>query len=483
MDTTRNLIGGQWVEAIAGDVLVRRNPADRDEVVARYPAMAEADVAVAMDAAASATDDWRDLGSLGRGRVLLDAAALLRADAESVAADITRENGKTLAEARAEVTAAANFFEYFGGLGRGHWGELLADRRPGVDALTLREPLGVVALITPWNDPLVTPARKLAPALIAGNTVVLKPANETPLSAYHLARVLAAAGLPPGVLNVVTGRAGDLAPRLLGDPRLRAVSFTGSTAVGMRLRQDLAGTTVRLQTEMGGKNASLVLADADLPKAADTVISAAYGQCGQRCTATSRVVVDSEVYSEFVRLLRERATAMRVGPGHSDDVDLGALVSEEHLSSVAAALVRAEREGGTVHGGRRLTDGPLERGNFMSPAVVTDVPRAGQTWHEEIFGPVLAVAPVDGLTEGIAAVNEGRYGLAAAVFTRDLRAALTFVHSVDAGQVAVNLPTPGWDVHVPFGGFKESGSPFKEHGEEALGFYTRVKSAVVGYAP
>jgi alpha-ketoglutaric semialdehyde dehydrogenase len=479
MGSIQNLIGGHWVDALSGATRSRFNPADHDEVVAHYPAMGGPDAALALDAASEGARAWRELGALGRGRILLDAATNLRAASARIATDVFRENGKTLAEANAEVSAAAAFLEYYGGLGRGPWGTVLADRRPGVEARTLREPLGIVVLITPWNDPLVTPARKLSPALVAGNTVVLKPASETPLSAYHLAKALAEAGLPSGVLNVLTGTSGDLAPELLTDSRVRAVSFTGSTKVGLQLRRDLADTTARLQTEMGGKNASLVLADADLDHAADTIVAAAFGQTGQRCTATSRVAVEAPVADELTRRLHERATALRVGPGNAEDVQVGPVISEGHLEQVINALDHARTEGGTVRGGEPLRKGDLARGHFLSPAIVTEVPSDSRTWQEEIFGPVLAVLAVDDLENGIAVVNENRYGLSSAVFTRSLTAATQFVHEVDTGQVAVNLPTTGWDVHVPFGGFKDSGSPFKEHGDEGLSFYTRVKSAVI----
>lgn len=482
MSNYTNLVGGSWVGAANGDTQDRHNPADRSELVATYPAMSAPDVRRALDAAAAASSAWNALGPIGRGRIMLDAADVLRGDADAIAADICRENGKTLAEADGEVAAAAAFMEYFGGLGRGHWGNRLADRRPDVETFTRTEPLGVVVLITPWNDPLVTPARKLGPALIAGNTVVLKPANETPLSAYHLAHALDRAGLPPGVLNVVTGPSSAVAPALLADRRVRAVSFTGSTAVGLSLSGTLAGTTTRLQTEMGGKNASFVRADADLDLAVETIVSASCGQTGQRCTATSRILVERPVVADMSERLEARLSTLRVGPGSVEGVEVGPLVSESHLDSVLDAVARARDEGANIVGGTRLDDGELSRGNFVTPSLITEVDLAGSTWQDEIFGPVLALAPVDDLQAGIEAVNANRYGLSASIFTRDLASAYRFVREVETGQVAVNLPTSGWDVHVPFGGFKDSGSAFKEHGPEGLAFYTRVKSAAIGFA-
>jgi alpha-ketoglutaric semialdehyde dehydrogenase len=474
------LIGGRWTAAADGEVLLRHNPAATDEVVAETPALGRAEVVDAVAQAAEAAVAWRRLGPLHRGRVLLDAAGILRARAEQLAGDIVREMGKTRAEADGEVGSAAAFLEYYGGLGRSPQGDVLGDRRPGVLAWTAREPVGVVALITPWNDPLVTPARKLAPALISGNAVLLKPALETPLSALHLAQALHDAGLPPGVLSVITGASSRVAEPLLENGVVAALSFTGSTAVGLHLQRQLAGR-MRVQTEMGGKNAALVLPDADLDLAVGTIAGATTGQTGQRCTATSRVVVHAAVADEFGSALAERLERLRVGPGDQPGVDVGPLVTQHHLDSVCAAIDQAHSDGARpVTGGRRLRGGVHERGHFLQPTVVADVTPDMPVWREEIFGPVVGVVRTSSFEEGIALVNDSRYGLAASVFTTDLASAHRFVTEVDAGQVAVNLPTSGWDVHVPFGGFKESGSPFKEHGTEGLNFYTRVKSVALG---
>jgi aldehyde dehydrogenase (NAD+) len=337
----------------------------------------------------------------------------------------------------------------------------------------------VVALITPWNDPLVTPARKLAPALIMGNTVLLKPSLETPLSALHLAEILYEAGLPAGVLSVVTGSSERVAGPLLENDVVTAMSFTGSTAVGLHLQRQLAGR-MRVQTEMGGKNAALVLPDADLELAVATIVKAAVGQTGQRCTATSRVVVHESIADEFTASLAAGFARLRVGPGDQPGVDVGPLVTQGHLESVCAAVDRATADGAQLlSGGSRLRGGAHDRGHFMQPTVIGDVTPAMPVWREEIFGPVVGVVRTSSFEDGVALVNDSRYGLAASVFTRDLSWAHRFAQEVDAGQIAVNLPTMGWDVHVPFGGFKESGSPFKEHGTEGLNFYTRVKSVAV----
>jgi alpha-ketoglutaric semialdehyde dehydrogenase len=482
-DEVANLVGGRWIGASTGELIDRTNPADTSEVVVRYPAMTSQDAEAAVAAAADGFAAWRRTGLLDRGRILLSAAAILSDRRDDIAADITAEMGKTLAEARAEVAASIAFLEYYGGLARVSQGEILADRREDVNTFTRREPVGVVVLITPWNDPLLTPARKLAPALIAGNSVVLKPAPETPLSATHLACALFDAGVPAGVLNTVTGRVADVGPPLLSDPAVAAVSFTGSTAVGMELSRRLAGRAVRIQTEMGGKNAALVLADADLDAAVDAIVGAGFGQAGQRCTATSRVIVQTEVHDAVVDRLVARAGDLRLGRGADESTQMGPLVTEGHLDGVLAAVEKAVAEGATLAaGGARGRTAPLDRGHFLAPTVLTGVTAAMDVWQSELFGPVIAVSSVGSFEEGVEAVNASRYGLAAAVFTRDLGHAHRFVEAVDTGQVAVNLPTSGWDVHIPFGGFKESGSAFKEHGTEGLRFYTRVKTVALGYS-
>ena len=481
--TYKNLVGGEWIEAGTGTWLERHNPADTSELVARYPGMDVDDVDHAFAAASQGFSTWRRTKILDRGRILLDAAKLVRERAEAWAHDITAEMGKTLAEARAEVSAAANFLEFYGGLARSSNGEVLADRREGVSAWTQREPLGVVVLITPWNDPLVTPARKLAPALLSGNAVVLKPASETPVSAYNLVAALLDAGLPAGVVNTASGPSSRIGQALIDNPAVRAVSFTGSTAVGLDLHRQLAGRTVRLQTEMGGKNAAIVCDDADIVLALEDIVGAGCGQGGQRCTATSRVLVADSIHQAFIDALMDRVADLRVGPGLDEGSDVGPLVSEAHLDSVLAAVASAEKEGATIAvGGERVRTDGLERGHFMAPTVVTEVEPTMSVWREEIFGPVLTVTPFSTVDEAIAQANDSRYGLSASVFTRDIGAAYQAAGELDTGQVAINLPSTGWDVHTPFGGFKESGSPFKEHGTEGVRFYTRVKTVALRYA-
>jgi acyl-CoA reductase-like NAD-dependent aldehyde dehydrogenase len=474
------LVGGRWRAGTGDRWIDVLDPADTRQVVAQVPAMSDADVDEAYRAAAEGARQWRRTNALQRAAVLARGAALLRERAAQIAADLVREMGKTLAEATIEAAKAADFFDFYASLARLPTGYSLADARAGTNVSVRYEPVGVVLAITPWNDPLLTPARKLAPALSAGNAVILKPATDTPLVALHLARALTDGGLPANVLATVIGRGRDVGDALLAGAPLAAVTFTGSTEVGLGIHRALAGRNVRVQTEMGGKNASVVLADADLDLAADTIAAAAFGQGGQRCTATSRVIVDRRVADALIDRLVARAARLRLGSGLEAETQLGPLVSAAQRDGVLAHVVRALDEGSELRsGGSAPTGDAYAHGCYVEPTVLTAVERDMAIWTDEVFGPVIAVHEVDGLDEAIEATNDSAYGLSAAVFTDSLAAATRFMDEVETGQVAVNLPTSGWDVHHPFGGFRDSGSPFKEQGVEALRFYTRVKTCAV----
>jgi aldehyde dehydrogenase (NAD+) len=476
------LLDGEWRAGAADRWIEDRNPADTRDLIGLAPALDAREAAEAVGAARAALGGWRATSAVDRGRILLAAAGEIRERAPQIAAEITREMGKTLAEATAETAATADFLEFYGGLGRLPYGDVVPDPRPGVHTRTEREPIGVVLAITPWNDPLLTPARKLGPALIAGNTVVLKTATETPLIALRLAAALQDAGLPRGVLNLVTGRSSEVADALVSDPRVSGITFTGSTPVGMAIRAAVADRNIRVQTEMGGKNAAVVLADADLDLAARTIAAAAFGQAGQRCTATSRLVVDPSVRERLVERVVAHARSLRVGAGADPRTGMGPITSERQMESVLESIAEATRAGARVLcGGHRLTDGAHGCGHFVAPTVLGDVGRGMAIWREEVFGPVLAVVEATGLDAAIEAVNDTSFGLSAAIYTRDLRAAHRFSEGAETGQVAVNLPTSGWAPHLPFGGFGLSGSGFKEQGLVALDFYTRTKTIAVGF--
>jgi aldehyde dehydrogenase (NAD+) len=456
-----------------------RDPADVRSVVAEVPAMTAAEVAAAYDRARAAFEGWRRVNPLDRAAVLTRAADLIRARVDDGAVTLVRENGKTLAEARTEVTKTADFLDYYASFARQPWGELLSDARPGTSTSVRVEPIGVVLAICPWNDPLITPARKLGPALVAGNAVVLKAASQTPGIAIWAAALLAEAGLPDGVVQVVTGRSSEISDALLAAPD--AVTFTGSNEVGAYLRRTLADRNVRLQAELGGKNVSVVLADADLDMAAATLVSAAFAQAGQRCTATSRLIVEETVAADLQARLREKMTQIVVGPGLDPATTMGPLSYAGHRDGVLEHIERARKEGAAViAGGGAPAAGELAYGCYVEPTLIRVSP-AQSLWREEVFGPVLAVATAGGFDEALRLANDTVYGLAAAVFTTSLTYANKFIDLAEAGQVAVNLPTAGWDVHHPFGGFHESGSAFKEQGSPGIRFYTRIKTAATRF--
>lgn len=473
------LVAGEWRAGGPLGITVH-NPADVRLIVGTVPAMTAHEVTELYDAAEQGARTWRSTSVIARGEVLSRAADLLRDRAEQITTDLVAEMGKTTAEARTEVTKAADFLDYYAGLARLPQGDVLPDTRPQTHVHTRLEPVGIVALVTPWNDPLLTPARKLAPALVTGNAVLLKPATETPIVAVHLAKALDDAGLPPGVLGLVTGHTSEISEALLDDDRLAALSFTGSTAVGRMLQVHLAGRSVRVQTEMGGKNASVVLADADIELAVSTIFAASFGQSGQRCTATSRVIVVGEVADQLVSGLVAAARQLHLGPGTDPATTMGPLVSKAHQDEVLTHIQRATAEGAKVVLGGRVPDGDgLAHGCFIEATLLTGVHRSMSIWKDEVFGPVVAVHVVADEAEALEAANDSSYGLAASVFTRSLARAYRFIDAMEAGQVSVNLPTSGWDVHLPFGGFRDSGSPFKEQGLEALSFYRRVKTVAL----
>jgi aldehyde dehydrogenase (NAD+) len=456
-----------------------RDPADVRSVVGEVPAMTAADVAAAYSLARTAFATWRRTGPLDRAAVLARCADLIRDRAEDGAVILVRENGKTLAEARVEVAKTADFLDYYASFARQPWGELLADARPGTQTSARVEPVGVVLAICPWNDPLITPARKLGPALIAGNAVLLKAASQTPMIAKWLVSLFAEARLPDGVVQVITGRNAEISDALLASPD--AVTFTGSNEVGGYLRRALADRNVRLQGELGGKNVSVVLADADLDMAAATVASAAFAQAGQRCTATSRLIVEASVAPALTERLRDRVAEIVVGPGLDPATTMGPLSYAAHRDGVLEHVERARKEGAEVIvGGARPASGALAHGCYVQPTLINVTP-AQSLWRDEVFGPVLAITTATGFDDAVRLANDTAFGLAAAVFTGSLTAATRFLDEAEAGQVAVNLPTAGWDVHHPFGGFLESGSPFKEQGAPGLRFYTRIKTTAVRY--
>lgn len=476
-----NLVAGEIRGSHSGETVKSYNPADTRQVLGEFPVMAREEVVEAIEAAAEASPAWRKTPVSARSPYLLKVAELFREQAEQLARDITREVGKTVRESRAEVTTTADLFAYYAGFGLQAQGANLPGQRAGVFAYTQREPVGVVGLMTPWSDPLLAPARKLAPALISGNTAVVQPSEDTPLATHRLASVMAEAGLPAGVVNTVTGDETKVVDVLLEHPSVQAISFTGSTKAGKELVRKAADRSeLRVQTEMGAKNAALVLDDADIEKAADAIVSGALVQGGQHRAAISRVVVVEDIHEPLMAALIARVERIRVGNGLDNATDLGPLVHQGLLDEAVEAVEKANAEGATVvTGGFRLEGEDYDHGYFFAPTVLDGVAPDAWVARKEILGPVLCVITAKDLAEGIDVVNNSAYGLSASVFTRSLAAAHHFAENVEAGNVSVNLSTVNWGVHLPFGGVKDSGSPFREQGAEALQFYTRLRTVAM----
>ena len=484
MRTYQNFIGGAWTPAASGRTTQTRNPADTREIVAEYPASDAADALAAIAAAQKAAPAWADATAVARGRVLSKASQLLEPRKAELAELLTREEGKTLAEATGEVQRAIDLFRFYGGLSYTLGGRTIPHDLPGNLLYTVRRPLGVVGLITPWNFPVAIPAWKLAPALVAGNAVVLKPAGLTPALSFELARTLADAGLPAGVLNVVNGEGRPVGGTIATHSAVAALSFTGSYGVGHAIYQQLAQRMARGQMEMGGKNPTIVLADADLDLAATLVIRAGFGLTGQACTATSRVIVDKSVVAAFTEKLVAKTRALKVGNGLTAGIDMGPAVSESQLlGNLKWVQSAVAGDAKLLCGGNRLTSGDLAHGWFMEPTVLGDVKPTMPIACEEVFGPVVAIIAAENYDDAMKIANGVDVGLSASLVTRDFKSALRYAEKIEAGVVKVNQISTGLALQAPFGGVKQSSTDsFKEQGVEALDFYTRTKTVYLDYS-
>ena len=472
------------MSAKSGQAMRNSNPADTREVVAEYPVSGKHDALAAIEAATNAHPGWAGMTPVARGRVLSKASQILESRKAELAELLTREEGKTLAESTGEVQRAIDVFRFFGGISYTLGGQTIPHDLPQQLLYTRREPLGVVALITPWNFPIAIPAWKMAPALVAGNAVVIKPATQAPAMTLELARALAEAGLPRGVVNVVVGEGRAVGGELAGHPNVAALSFTGSYSVGNQVYQQLAARMARPQMEMGGKNPTIVLADADLDLAAKLVAIAGFGLTGQACTATSRVIVEKGVADAFTGKLLARGQAIKVGNGLREGVTMGPAVSKQQLAANLEYVDIATGEGAKLlSGGRRLTEGEFGQGYFMEPTVLGNVTPKMRIACEEVFGPVVGIIVVEDFDEALRVANGVDVGLSASLVTRDLRKAMLYSERIQAGVVKVNQVSTGLALQAPFGGVKKSSTDsFKEQGAGAIDFYTRVKTVYLDYS-
>ena len=482
MTVFKNYITGEWTESRSGKTFPNVNPANTDEVVGHFQASNAGDVNDACAAAAGAQQAWAEMPATRRGEYLFKAAELLEARLAQLGEEMTREEGKTLPEALGEVKRAINIFRYFGGEGSRQFTYQVPSERENVVCYTIRKPLGAVALITPWNFPSAIPAWKLAPALVAGNTVVLKPASLAPLSSYRLVEALHEAGIPRGVLNYVTGSGGAVGDPLTSHPAIRAISFTGSTSVGNALYAKVSERKLRIQLEMGGKNPTIVLSDADLDYAADTLINGAFFSTGQKCTACSRAVIERPIYDALVEKLIEKTRKLKVGNGLEQGVQIGPAVDADQLKTDLDYIEIAKQEGAQLLcGGNRLTGAAYDKGYFIEPTIFSGVDSEMRIAQEEVFGPVLALMAADDLDDAVRIANDVKFGLSASIISKDLTRVHQFINRIEAGLITVNLPTAGVEYQLPFGGTKESSYGMREQGPQALDFYSETRTVYLKY--
>lgn len=482
VSTLKQYIGGKWVEGTHASSAESVNPADTRDVVARFKNASKADALKAIDAASKAAKGWAKTPAPQRGRVLAKAAEIARSRRDELAALMTREQGKILAEAKGEMDKGNTLIDWFAGEGLRFMGSSAPSELPGNFLYTTREPLGVVSIITPWNFPWAIPAWKTAPALVAGNAVVLKAASSVPTLAVEMVKIFEEAGLPPGVLNLVLGEPDSFGNTLIEDPRLKAVSFTGSNAVGQLVHELCGKRGAKVTCEMGGKNPAVVWNDADLQLALGGVVKGAFGSTGQRCTATSRLILGEEIYDEFMGLLLAEVKKLKVGNGMDPTVNMGPAIDAAQLKQDLDYIAIGKKEGAKLlTGGNQLTAGDLKHGFFVEPTVFEGVKPKSRLWQEEIFGPVLSVARAKTFEQALELANDSAFGLTSAFYGQDMTLAMKFVEGMEAGMVHLNSPTIGGEAQVPFGGVKGSGVGEREMAKDGLHFFTEQKTVFVDY--
>jgi alpha-ketoglutaric semialdehyde dehydrogenase len=478
-----NFIGGEWRPAASGRTFENRNPADKGDLVGTFAESGPEDVEQAVAAAREAFPRWRGLPAPKRGEILYRCAEILVRRKEDLSRDMTREMGKVLAETRGDVQEAIDMTYYMAGEGRRQFGQTTPSELANKFQMSVRMPVGVAGLITPWNFPMAIPSWKSMPALILGNTLVIKPASDTPLSVVNLINALEEAGLPPGVVNMVTGGGVEVGSPLMHHKDVGIVSFTGSTGVGRKVSEACAPAFKHCHLEMGGKNIIMVMDDANLDLAVDGAVWGGFGTTGQRCTAASRVAVHKKVYREFTERFVGRARALKVGNGLEEGVEMGPCINEAQRSTVERYVKIARDEGARLlTGGNRLDQGGHGRGYFHEPTIFGDCSPEMRISREEVFGPVVSVIPIGSLEEAIQVGNSVEYGLSASIYTQDINNAFTAMRDMYTGIFYVNAPTIGAETHLPFGGTKNTGNGHREACVQALDVFSEWKSIYVDYS-
>jgi aldehyde dehydrogenase (NAD+) len=479
----KNFVGGEWLESRSGQTYENLNPADTRDVIGVFQRSDKRDVDDAVSAAQKAYERWRLVPAPKRAEIIYRAAEILQERKEEYARQMTREMGKVLKETRGDVQEAIDTAYYMAGEGRRLFGATVPSELPSKFAMAVRMPLSVCGMITPWNFPMAIPSWKLLPALVCGNTCVIKPAEDTPLSTFNLVKALTDAGLPKGVVNIVTGFGPDAGAPIVEHPGVRAISFTGSSEVGRMVGEAAARSFKPCSLEMGGKNAIIILDDANLDLALDGVVWGAFGTTGQRCTAASRVIVQKGVYRQFADRLVYRTQKLKIGNGLDESVDIGPQINEQQVATTEKYVLIGKNEGAKIEAGGKAVNKPEHSyGWFFEPTVFTDVDARMRIAQEEIFGPVVSLVPCESFEHAIEIANGVTYGLSSSIYTRDVNKAFRAMRDLDAGITYVNAPTIGAEVHLPFGGTKSTGNGHREGGLGAIDFYTQWKSIYIDYS-
>ncbi len=479
----QNYINGKWKASASGETFENINPANHSEVLGRFPKSNKKDVSEAIAVAEAALPKWRATPAPKRGEILFQVAELLLQQKESLAQVMTREMGKVIGETRGDVQEAIDLTYYTAGEGRRLLGETVPSELQNKFCMSVRMPVGIVSAITPWNFPLAIPSWKLVPALVCGNTVVIKPATDTPLSVVNFVKIFVQAGLPPGVLNLVTGSGSEVGTPMVEHDKVDLVSFTGSTDTGAVIASSCAKNMKQYSLEMGGKNAIIVMDDADLELAVEGVIFGAFGTTGQRCTACSRVIVHKKITKKFTEMLVTRAKTLKLGDGLKARTDVGPLINESQRTKVDNYVQIGTNEGAKLLTGGKFADGKdCKNGAFYQPTIFADVAPKMRIAQEEIFGPVLATIPCNSFEQAVEIVNDSKFGLSSAIYTRDVNRAFKAIETLDTGITYINASTIGAEIQLPFGGTKGTGNGHREAGTAALEIFSEWKSVYVDYS-